>query len=147
MTGVPLSPNNAPEFPQASYTFSDIGVAVNTVVGTVAATDADMDTLSYSLTGTDASRFAIDANGQITIATALSLRHNLQRQRRCRRYPRHRQRACEHYHAHTGKSNDHDNARHYLRRAERLFFRLPPILTSRISRFQTSIPQARRMWG
>ena len=31
-----------------------------------------MDTLSYSLTGTDASRFAIDANGQITIATALS---------------------------------------------------------------------------
>ena len=73
MTGVPLSPNNAPEFAQASYTFDDdVGVAVNTAIGSVVATDADMDTLSYSLTGTDASRFAIDANGQITIATALS---------------------------------------------------------------------------
>ena len=41
-------------------------------VGTVAATDADNDTLTYSLTGTDASTFAIDANGQITVAAALT---------------------------------------------------------------------------
>ena len=63
--------NNAPSFQDASYAFTDVAIAVNTVVGTVAATDADNDTLSYSLTGTDAENFSIDADGQITVATAL----------------------------------------------------------------------------
>ena len=63
--------NNAPSFQDASYAFTDVAIAVNTVVGTVAATDADNDTLSYSLTGTDASNFAIDSDGEITVATAL----------------------------------------------------------------------------
>ena len=64
--------NNAPSFQDASYSFSDVAIAVNTVVGTVAATDADDDTLSYSLTGTDASNFAIDSDGEITVTTALT---------------------------------------------------------------------------
>ena len=64
--------NNAPSFQDASYSFSDVAIAVNTVVGTVAATDADNDTLSYSLTGTDASNFAIDSDGEITVTTALT---------------------------------------------------------------------------
>ena len=63
--------NNAPSFSESSYSFSDVAIAVNTVVGTVAATDDDDDTLSYSLTGTDASNFAIDSDGEITVATAL----------------------------------------------------------------------------
>ena len=45
---------------------------MNTVVGTVAATDADGDTLSYALTGTDASSFSIDSDGEITVATELT---------------------------------------------------------------------------
>ena len=64
--------NNAPSFQDASYSFTDVAIAVNTVVGTVAATDADDDTLSYSLTGTDASNFAIDSDGEITVTTALT---------------------------------------------------------------------------
>ena len=63
--------NTAPSFAQSSYSFDDVAIAVNTVVGTVAATDADNNTLSYSLTGADASDFAIDADGEITVATAL----------------------------------------------------------------------------
>ena len=65
-------PNNAPVFADASYTFADVAIAVGEIVGTVAATDADSDTLSYTLTGTDNSNFAIDANGQITVATELT---------------------------------------------------------------------------
>ena len=64
--------NNPPSFSESSYSFLDVAIAVNTVVGTVAATDADNDTLSYSLTGTDASNFAIDSDGEITVATALT---------------------------------------------------------------------------
>ena len=64
--------NNPPSFSDTSYSFSDVAIAVNTVVGTVAATDADNDTLSYSLTGSDASDFAIDADGEITVATELT---------------------------------------------------------------------------
>ena len=65
------APNNAPDFANTSYTFDDVGIAVNEVVGTVAATDADNDTLSYSLTGTDADKFDIDNDGEITVAEAL----------------------------------------------------------------------------
>ena len=46
---------------------SGAGVAV--VGGVVAATDGDSDTLTYSLTGTDAARFEIDASGQIKVKT------------------------------------------------------------------------------
>ena len=67
-----IGANNAPSFSESSYTFTDVAIAVNTVVGTVAATDADDDTLSYSLTGSDASDFAIDADGEITVATELT---------------------------------------------------------------------------
>ena len=64
------APNTPPVFGQASYTFRNVMVTVNSGVGTVAATDTE--TLSYSLTGTDASRFDIDSSGQITVATALA---------------------------------------------------------------------------
>ena len=64
--------NNAPSFSESSYAFTDVAIVVNTVVGTVAATDADNDTLSYSLTGTDAGNFSIDSDGELTVATALT---------------------------------------------------------------------------
>ena len=67
-----IGANNAPSFSESSYSFTDIAIAVGTVVGTVAATDADNDTLSYSLTGTDASDFAISSSGKITVATELT---------------------------------------------------------------------------
>ena len=41
------------------------GVGVNVVGGVTAATDSDSDTLTYSLTGTDASKFEVDSSGQI----------------------------------------------------------------------------------
>ena len=63
--------NNAPAFADASYTFTDVAIAVGEIIGTVAATDADNDTLSYSLTGTDADKFDIDSSGEITVAEAL----------------------------------------------------------------------------
>ena len=67
-----IGANNAPSFSESSYAFTDVAIAVGTVVGTVAATDADNDTLSYSLTGSDASDFAIDSDGEITVATELT---------------------------------------------------------------------------
>ena len=70
--GTPQPVNNAPAFGESSYSFSDIAIAVNTVVGSVVATDEDDDNISYSLTGADAANFAIDSNGQITVATALT---------------------------------------------------------------------------
>ena len=63
--------NNAPAFADASYTFADVAIAVGEIIGTVAATDADNDTLSYTLTGTDADKFDIDSSGEITVAEAL----------------------------------------------------------------------------
>ena len=65
------APNNAPEFANTSYTFDDVEIALNTIIGTVSATDADSDTLTYSLTGTDADKFDIDSDGEITVAEAL----------------------------------------------------------------------------
>ena len=64
--------SSTPSFSESSYAFTDVAIAVGTVVGTVVATDADNDTLSYSLTGTDASDFAIDADGEITVVTELT---------------------------------------------------------------------------
>ena len=43
------------------------GAGVDVVGGVVAATDGDSDTLTYSLTGTDAARFEIDSDGQIKV--------------------------------------------------------------------------------
>ena len=54
--------NSAPVFATAlaAYTLPE-NSAADTVVGTVTATDADDDTLTYSLEGTDAASFAIDS--------------------------------------------------------------------------------------
>ena len=45
------------------------GAGVDVVGGVVTATDGDSDTLTYSLTGTDAARFEIDSSGQIKVKT------------------------------------------------------------------------------
>ncbi len=45
------------------------GAGVNVVGGAITATDGDNDTLTYSLTGTDAARFEIDSDGQIKVKT------------------------------------------------------------------------------
>ena len=70
------APNNAPVFANTTVTRS---VAENSGAGTnvgaaVTATDADSDTLSYTLGGTDAASFAIgSASGQITVASGTDL--------------------------------------------------------------------------
>ena len=45
------------------------GAGVSVVGGAITATDGDSDTLTYSLTGTDAARFEIDSSGQIKVKT------------------------------------------------------------------------------
>ena len=60
--------NSAPTFSLMTATRTlpeNSGVGVNVVGGVTAATDSDSDTLAYSLTGTDASKFDVDSNGQI----------------------------------------------------------------------------------
>ena len=60
--------NSAPTFSSMTATRTlpeNSGVGVNVVGGVTAATDSDSDTLTYSLTGTDASKFEVDSNGQI----------------------------------------------------------------------------------
>ena len=73
--GAPATPvNNAPEFAAATDTRT---VAENTAAGEdigapVAATDADDDTLTYSLSGDDMASFTIDAGtGQLMTSAAL----------------------------------------------------------------------------
>ena len=65
--------NNAPEFSvdPAAFTLPE-NSAADTVVGTVTATDADSDVLTYSLQGTNAAAFEIDSGtGEIkTVSTA-----------------------------------------------------------------------------
>ena len=66
--------NEPPTFPTSATTRSIAeNSAANTAVGAVvAATDQDGDTLTYSLTGTNASDFTIDAaSGQIKVKSAL----------------------------------------------------------------------------
>ena len=67
--------NNAPVFTDGSRTTRSVAenTAANTNIGTaITATDADNDTLTYSLSGTDASSFAIDRNtGQLRTKAAL----------------------------------------------------------------------------
>ena len=66
--------NHAPEFGSATYSFSIADDATTgAAVGTVAATDADDDSLTYSIeTGNGEGKFAIDgSSGAITTAGAL----------------------------------------------------------------------------
>ncbi len=71
----PPTTNTAPEFTDGSSTTRSVAenTASNVNIGTaVAATDADSDTLTYSLGGTDATTFSIDtATGQIKTLVAL----------------------------------------------------------------------------
>ncbi|WP_347157367.1 malectin domain-containing carbohydrate-binding protein [Pontibacter chitinilyticus] len=66
--------NNAPVFATTTYNFNVVSTAAEGAeVGTIAATDADQDALSYTFTtGNEQNLFAIDANGKITVAAALS---------------------------------------------------------------------------
>ena len=65
--------NTAPVIPATATRSIDENSAANASIGAVvSATDADGDTLTYSLTGTDASDFTIDsATGQIKVKSAL----------------------------------------------------------------------------
>ena len=70
----PPPANNAPEFDEATDTRRVVqGTAAGENIGApVAATDADNDTLTYSLGGVDASSFSIDTNtGQLLTRAAL----------------------------------------------------------------------------
>ena len=51
---------------------------VNVVGGVVTATDSDSDTLTYSLTGTDAGKFEIDASGQIKTKSGVTNTFNFE---------------------------------------------------------------------
>ena len=70
--------NNAPEFATdiAVFTLPE-NSAADTVVGTVTATDADDDTLTYSLEGTDAGSFDIDS-GTGEIKTRSGVTYNFE---------------------------------------------------------------------
>ena len=62
--------DNAPGFGRDSFSLSTAENNSDTIY-TAAASDADGDTLAYSLAGTDASLFSIDsANGELSFATA-----------------------------------------------------------------------------
>ena len=67
--------NRAPAFPGSSTTRSiDENSASGANVGdAVMATDADGDTVTYSLTGTDAASFTINSSGQIMVGTGTML--------------------------------------------------------------------------
>ena len=66
--------NSAPTFDDGAMATRTLpensGAGVDVVGGVVAATDSDSgDTLTYSLSGTDAARFEIDSSGQIKVKT------------------------------------------------------------------------------
>ena len=65
--------NSAPEFGSATYSFSIAeDAATGATVGTVAATDADDDSITYTVTaGNGDGKFAISSAGAITTAAAL----------------------------------------------------------------------------
>ena len=70
------APNNAPAFPASTTTRTvpDSTAPRGNVGAPVAATDADDDTLTYTLGGADAGSFAIDSGtGQITVGTGTTL--------------------------------------------------------------------------
>ena len=65
--------NDPPVFDEDEYSFSVAeDAAVGASVGSVAATDQDEDTLTFSITaGDSSSQFSVDASGAITVAKAL----------------------------------------------------------------------------
>ena len=69
--------NEAPVFAETVYSRSvDENSAPGTTVGgPIAATDGDLDTLTYSLGGTGSDLFAVSGTGQITVATGTALNH------------------------------------------------------------------------
>jgi len=72
--GLTEPPNSAPEFGSSTYDFSVAeDAATGAAVGTVSATDADSDTLTYSITaGNGDGKFAINGStGAVTTAGAL----------------------------------------------------------------------------
>ena len=74
--------NRPPAFPLPSVSFRlDHAAGSGVIVGTVGATDADGDRLTYSLSGPDAAFFAIDAGtGQIRTAAGVSFDAEVQSQ-------------------------------------------------------------------
>ncbi len=76
----------APSFGQDSYAFRvNENTDANTVVGTVAATDADGDSLTYSVGGTDAAEFNVvfaqnTSTGEITVKSGVSIDYELGKQ-------------------------------------------------------------------
>ena len=82
----PLVDNRPPAFPLPSVSFQ-LGHAAGpgVIVGTVGATDADGDRLTYSLSGPDAAFFAIDSDtGQIRTAAGVSFDAEVRSQYRVR---------------------------------------------------------------
>ena len=75
VTSVTTGPcNQAPEFVSSTYSFSIAEDATTAaLVGTVSATDADSDTVTYSITdGNSDGKFSIDdSTGEVTVAGAL----------------------------------------------------------------------------
>ena len=74
--------NRPPAFPLPSVSFRlDHAAGSGVIVGTVGATDADGDRLTYSLSGPDAAFFAIDSDtGQIRTAAGVSFDAEVQSQ-------------------------------------------------------------------
>ncbi len=72
--------HTVPSFGAVSTLSVEENSDADTEVGTVAATDGDGDTLTYSLTsaGTDHDSFAIDGEGAITVATGATLDYEAQ---------------------------------------------------------------------
>ena len=74
--GLTVPTNAAPAFSADAATRTlpeNSGAGVNVVGGVITATDSDSgDTLTYSLTGTDAGTFEIDANGQLKTKTGVT---------------------------------------------------------------------------
>ena len=67
----------APVFDPATYAFDvDDGSVAGTAVDSVSATDAVSSTLTYGLTGNNHTDFTIDAMGQITVSTGVTLSHS-----------------------------------------------------------------------
>ena len=72
----PTTPNRPPAFTEGSATTRSIdeNSASGANVGSrVSATDRDRDTLTYALSGTDASSFTINSSGQIMVGTGTML--------------------------------------------------------------------------
>ena len=78
VTAAPVS-NPAPVFPSDSLAFTvDENAPEGAEVGSpVGATDTGDDRIAYSLSGTDAGRFAIDSNGQITVGAGTTLDYEI----------------------------------------------------------------------